>query len=329
MTNATQRRQAPQTVTEVVAGLGVDRVTPSPAPTGFQPLDTVLEGGFRTRELAIVGGLPGIGKTAVCMQWARHAAADGRRVVYACYEHDEATLLGRLLTLEVGDISAETDAASSRTRSAVRAVTRGEASLEDAVSDNLLLRAARDRLEDYADRLWLVRASGVDTGLEELDDMVDNCGPGTLLFVDYLQKIPIDSGQVGDVERATRLAEGLKELAYEREVAVIAIAAGDESGLQARRLRLHHLRGAAGLAYESDIVLMLNEKLLAVSKTHSAFDPLRAETFKNQVVLSVDKNRGGPAPIDMEFTKDLPHYRLDPAGGFVEDRLVDTVLYME
>ena len=83
------------------------------------------------------------------------------------------------------------------------------------------------------------------------------------------------------------------------------------------------------IAYEADIVLMLNEKALAVSKSHSAFDPLRAAEFNKQVVLSVDKNRGGPAPVDMEYTKDLAHFRLRPTGAIVEERLVDDLLYPE
>jgi replicative DNA helicase len=327
--NATEDRNTPRTIAEVVARLESGRVSASPVPSGFEPLDTVLEGGFRTRELVIVGGLPGIGKTAIALQWARHAASRERPVVYACYEHDEATLLGRLLTLEIGELSAGNSALSSLARSSVRAVTRGESRLEDELPGNVLLRAAYERLGDYAEQLQLVRASGVATGLEELDRMAARRGPGTVLFVDYLQKIPIDRNGSAEADAVTRLAEGLKDLSLERDIAIVAIVAGDESGLHARRLRLHHLRGAAGLAYEADIVLMLNEKALAVSKSHSAFDPLRAETFKNQVVLSIDKNRGGPAPVDMEFEKDLSHYRMEPSGGFVEDRLVDNLMHPE
>jgi len=325
----TQSTQAPRTVTEVAAGLAVDQDAASPVPTGFEPLDTALEGGFRTRELVIVGGAPGIGKTSVALQWARHAAAVGRAAVYACYEHDEATLLGRLLLQELGDLGGEDAPASHRTRSAVRAVTRGEARLEDELSDHPLLRAAYERLDDYAHRLWLVRASSIDTGLDELREMLAGYGRGAVLLVDYLQKIRSGVDTSTEVDRVAHLAGGLKELALDKDIAVVAVVAGDESALSARRLRLQHLRGSAGLAYEADIVLMLNEKALAVSKSHSAFDPVRAQTFNNQVVLSVDKNRGGPAPIDMEFTKDLAHFRLEPQGAIVEDRLVDSLLYPE
>ena len=74
---------------------------------------------------------------------------------------------------------------------------------------------------------------------------------------------------------------------------------------------------------------MLNEKALAVSKSHSAYDGVRAQEFTHQVVVSVDKNRGGPAPVEMEYAKDLAHFRLEPRGSIVEDRLVDTLLYPE
>ncbi len=329
MIDATQSTQAPRTVAEVAAGLGVGQDAASFVPTGFEPLDTILEGGFKTRELVIVGGLPGIGKTSIALQWARHAAAVGHAAVYACYEHDEATLLGRLLLQEVGNLGGGDAAASHRTRSAVRAVTLGKARLEDELSDDPLLRAAYERLDDYAHRLWLVRASGIDTGLDEIRELMAGYGRGAVLFVDYLQKIRSDVDTVSEVDRVAHLAGGLKELALDKDVAVVAVVAGDESALSARRLRLQHLRGSAGLAYEADIVLMLNEKALAVSKSHTAFDPVRAQTFTNQVVLSMDKNRGGPAPIDMEFSKDRAHFRFEPHGAIVEERLVDDLLYPE
>ncbi len=328
MIEAPRDLRSPMTVAEVVAGLDTSGEMSRPIPSGFEPLDSALEGGFRTRELTIVGGPPGVGKTSVALQWARQAAASGRAAVFACYEHDEVSLLGRLLAQEIGEIGDDAPA-SHYTRSAVRAVTRGEALLEEELSSDPLLRSAYSRLDDFAHRLWLLRASGITTSLSELEAIVDDFGSGTILFIDYLQKIPGGSDMLSESDRAIRLAEGLKELALDRDIAVVAIVAGDSSALSARRLRLQHLRGSAGLAYEADLVLMMNEKALAVSKSHSAFDPVRAQEFTSKVVLSIDKNRGGPAPIDLEFTKDLAHFRLEPMGSVVEDRLVDTLMYPE
>jgi len=327
MIEASHTKHTPRTVAEIAAGIVPGGDAALPIPTGFEPLDTALEGGFRPRELTIVGGGPGVGKTVATLQWARHAAATGRAAVFACYEHDEATLLGRLLMQEVGNLGGSARSAHE-TRSTVRAVTRGEVRLEEVAHD-ALLRAAYEGLDEYAHRLWLVRASGVDTTLNTLAEMADDFGRGSILFVDYLQKIPSSIPTANDAERASHLAAGLKELAMEREIAVVAVAAGDDSALSARRLRFAHLKGSAGLAYEADIVLMLNEKAMAVSKAHSAYDSVRAASFHDQIVLSIDKNRGGPSSIDMEFDKDLSHYRFSPQGAIVEDRLVDELLYLE
>jgi replicative DNA helicase len=328
MIDPTTRARWPRSVADVVAGLDVAAELSRPIPSGFEPLDTALEGGFRTRELAIVGGPPGIGKTSVALQWARHAATKGRAAVFVCYEHDEASLLGRLLAQEIGELSERDSPGSHYTRAAVRAVTRGEAVFEDELSSDLLLRSAYSRLDEFAHRLWLYRASGVTTTVKELEAIADDFGPGTVLFIDYLQKIPGNQSPK-EVDRIIRLAESLKELALDRDIAVVAIVAGSSAALAVRRLRLQHLRGAAGLAYEADVVLMLNEKALAVSKAHSAYDGVRAQEFAHQVVISIDKNRGGPAPVDLEFTKDLAHFRLEPQGDVVDDRLVDNLLYPE
>ena len=56
---------------------------------------------------------------------------------------------------------------------------------------------------------------------------------------------------------------------------------------------------------------------------------MRAETFKRKIVMSVEKNRGGPAAMDLEFTKDFGSYRFDPDGTFVTERLVDEILVEE
>jgi replicative DNA helicase len=334
MTNlrSTETNEMPtkaRTLAEVTASLGSNSGVAGTLPTGFEPLDSALEGGVKTRELTLVGGAPGVGKTAATVQWARNMAYAGFPVVYVCYEHDETALLGRLLALEVGNLNGGNGSgAVGGTREIVRQIVRGDRSLEYELSSNMLLRAAYGRLETYANNLALVRGSAIETGMESIDNYASAVGPGGALFVDYLQKIPGLPGST-DEEKVTHQAEGLKEFAMMYDVAVVAIVAGDQSGLNVRRLKMHHLRGAAGLAYECDLAIMLNEKYLAVSKRHSAHDPVRAEGFKRQVVFSIDKNREGQANLDLEFSKDFPHFRFDPHGGYVEDRLVDDLLYPE
>ncbi len=61
----------------------------------------------------------------------------------------------------------------------------------------------------------------------------------------------------------------------------------------------------------------------ATSPVHLAYDTTRIDEARNQVVVSVEKNRRGPTDINMEFTKDFANFRFDPKGSFVSDTLMD------
>jgi replicative DNA helicase len=319
----------PQTASEILDHLlHAERDVPgpmrAPIPTGFPLLDRLLDGGLRVHDLALIGGNPGVGKTVAALQMARSVARDGRHAVYVCYEHDPATLLGRLLAVELGELSTpELAPELDRLRKVVVDATAGYRDLAQVLADEPLVRRAQEELLGYSDRLLLVRGSGAHTDLPAIDALVHGLPGGSCLFVDYLQKVSVLPEPADEAEKVTRIAEGLKELALRHDVAVVALVAADRQGLDASRLRLHHLRGSSALAYECDVAIMLNDKHRAVSRVHLSYDPVRAETFKQQVVFSLEKNRGGPAMVDLEFRKDFLHYRFDPHGSYLTERLVD------
>ncbi len=323
------RRSAAQAATALLDDLseqartGQARPAP-PLPTGFRPLDQTLSGGIRPGELVLVGGHPGVGKTIATLQWARNMAWRGAAVLYACYEHEELDLLARLALLEAGEPDDQVRNPSARLRAAVTAVEAAGGALREHLHTGPVLGAVRERMDSYADRLWLARAIGSSTGVAELDEMVTAAAvPVQALFVDYLQKVSVRPDPGIEAERIIRVVEGLKDLALRRGIAVIAVAAADHVGGEDGRLRMSHLRGASALAYEGDIAVILNDKVNAVSKVHLAYDPVRAARFRDYVVFSLEKNRGGQAHLDMEFRKDFGRYRFDPEGAFVSERLVD------
>ncbi len=302
-----------------------------PVATGFRTLDRVLGGGLHPGELTLVGGVPGSGKTVVTLQWARNIAAAGGRAVYICYEHEEADLLMRLLALEMGELPDSEDPEIEALRADVqRAASSGGRSLGEILEAEGAARRAFERVEGYGERLWLLKAAGAHTGLDQLEEILSaHNGSRPVLFVDYLQKVAIHPEPPDEAEKVTRISEGLKDLALFQAAPIVCVVASDLDGLRSRRLRLHHFRGSSALAYESDVALVLNEKVNAVSKVHLAYDPLRAETFKSWVVFSVEKNRGGPNLVDLEFRKDFTHFRFDPEGGIVSEKLVDERIFAE
>lgn len=321
-------RTAAGVLADLEAGLLAERHAPALG-TGFEPLDTVMGGGIHPGDLTLIGGNPGIGKTILALQWARNWAASGTDVVFASFEHDERELLGRLLLLEIGNLAAAGQPSHAEVRRLVRQVITGAVPLDELLPGSDRLRSAANRLAQYADRLWLLGASSSTTDIAALADAVTaGRDAPAALFVDYLQKVAV-AGTIGNGRRTAAVAEALKDLALTEHVPVVAISAGADAGLEARRMRARHLLGSSFLAYEADAIVMLNDKFRAVSNVHTAYDPVGAETFRNQIVLTIEKNRAGPAPLDMEFTKDYEHYRLDPEGAFVSERLIDERFYVE
>lgn len=293
-------------------------------PTGFTPLDQELGGGLLPGTLTLLGGAPGAGKTITALQWARNTARAGRRCMYACYEHDNRELLLRLLALEAGAIQGDGDVGASDVGRALRKVAAGQQELSALISSEPVVAQAYEAVAAYGDKLWLVRASGLYHGVDELEAILNTADDvPAVLFVDYLQKMSVRPEPPDEAGKVTVIAEALKELALARRLAIVAIVAADRASLDAQRLRLHHLRGSSALAYESDVVILLNDKRRIVAKAHLAYDAVRAETYNHYVVFTIEKNRHGAAMIDVEFRKDFAAYRFEPTGRFVAERLVD------
>ena len=324
------RRTRVQTTAEVLEQLDTrlkshEETDVRSVPTGFDVLDDILGGGLHPGELLLLGGPPGVGKTIAALQWARQLARRGETALFVCYEHEPTTLLVRLLGLEIGEGGGDEKLAQGLTALLAEGDATGRG-LDELLRDHPSGSQALERLRSYADRLVMVRASGAHTTLEQIDELMREhsaAGTTSVLFLDYLQKIPMQPEPAEEAEKVTRTVEGLKDLALEHHMPVVLLSAVDSEGMRASRLRLFHLRGSSAIAFESDVVVMMNSKEKAVAKVHLTYDPVRARDFRNWVVFSIEKNRGGPNLLDLEYDKDFAHFRFDPDGGIVSEKLVD------
>lgn len=301
-------------------------------PTGFDPLDAYLGGGLRAGELTLIGGPQGLGKTTWALQMMRNMASAGSSVAYFSFEHDRQTLLERLICIESGERDGVEGLKLRQVRQALEAT---------GVKGDLASRLAKapggpdavKAVSAWASLVGLHRSNGATTSVEVISSFVEEAakkGDSPVVVVDYLQKVAVPKSDLAEAERVTVVVEGLKDIALQYAVPVVAIVAADREGISSgKRLRVHHLRGSSALAYEPDVVLILNDKFDVVARHHLVYDVGNAERFRDWAVLSVEKNRTGLDRIDLEFRKRFEQGRFESAGQAVSEQLTDERVFVE
>jgi replicative DNA helicase len=209
-------------------------------PTGFTQLDN-LTSGLQNSDLIILAGRPSMGKTALALNIARNAAVDGGvPVAIFSLEMSKEQLSLRMLC-------AEASIDSSRLRS-------GFFSMEDweRVTDAAgILSAAPIFIDDSASLSAMdVRAKARRLKMEK------NIG---LIIIDYLQLM---QGRAGAERRDLEISEisrGMKALAKEMSLPVIALSQLNRMLEQRtdRRPRLSDLRESGALEQDADVVAFI------------------------------------------------------------------------
>ena len=303
-------------------------------PTGFEALDIALSGGFRSGELVLLGGPQGLGKTAMALQMLRNTVVANRSAILFTYEHDAHSILERLIAIEAGAIAGTDAVGLSKIRAGFEARHSIAHSMVERFSGTVGGSEAVAALESYGDRLHVHTSSGSHTTLDEIRAAVAAVtlqdGRPPLVLVDYLQKVPVPGLAGGEDERVSVVVERLKDMALELQVPVLAIVAAEKGSLASgKRMRVHDLRGSSALAYESDVVLLLNDKYDIVAKHHLVYHLGNAERFRHWVVMSIEKNRNGADHLELEFQKRFEQGRFEPEGRVVEEQLIEERVYRE
>jgi replicative DNA helicase len=249
--------------------------------TGFKDLDQ-LTTGLQRSDLVIVAARPSIGKTSLALNFAEHAAVrEGKTVGVFSLEMSKEQLVLRLLS-SVANIDSQRlrtgfleEMDFTRLAPAMNTLAEAPVYIDDTPNITTMeLRTKARRLQ-------------AESGLD-------------MIIVDYLQLMTssLNNKDANRVQEVSEITRGLKALARELEVPVVALSqlSRQPEMRESREPRLSDLRESGSIEQDADLVMFLwREK-----ERGQEDNDTEGETIK----LKLAKHRNGPTGvIDLYFHK--------------------------
>ena len=239
--------------------------------TGFPSIDRVLGGGLRRRDLIVLGGDVGSGKSALALAIALRCASADVPVVFFSGEMDEDRIFERAMAIEG--------------RTPVDQIRRAEVSEETrgAVGSMAL------KLQDMPFHVHPLVGRQFDEALASAWQHKPQ-----LIVVDYLQLLPAPSDKLTQEEDNAAALRALKALALERDVACLLVAQlpRHEPGRPDPRPTLDDFGTLGSIKQHADIVLGLFREEM--------YNP--GGGVEGAAELIIAKNRNGPTGfVDLYF----------------------------
>jgi replicative DNA helicase len=236
---------------------------PDFVPSQWGSLNDFL-GGFRPGALYIIGARPAVGKSVVAVNMAYQLAGEGA-VSFHSLEMSKREIMNRLFA-SVCDVSMD--------------------HLENRTLTDLDWRRIAEKQNEMSRPIAIADKSGQTlVDVRAFARQVGKKQKLAAIVVDYLQLMQDTERGRNRYESVTAISNGLKILARDLEVPVIALAQLNR-GIEGRKDSapgLHDLRDSGAIEQDADVVILLNRE-------RSMTD---GEDERTKMVLHIAKNRHG------------------------------------
>ncbi|HEY4217599.1 MAG TPA: replicative DNA helicase [Gemmatimonadaceae bacterium] len=258
-------------------------------PTGFKDLDEMTSG-FQPADLIIVAARPSMGKTAFTLNIAQHAAIEkGTGVAFFSLEMSKESLVQRMLTSE-----ARIDAQRLR---------------KGMLRDDDFPRLARAAGILASAPVWIDDTPGM-TILEmrsKARRLKADADLG-MVIVDYLQLMAGPSNSENRQQEVSQISRGLKALAKELGVPVVALSqlsrAPEQRTGDNKRPQLSDLRESGAIEQDADLIMFLYRQ-----EFYDGPVDKDGNSLEGKAEVIVGKQRNGPIGIvNLHFHKQYTRF---------------------
>jgi replicative DNA helicase len=266
--------------------------------TGFRNLNDRTRG-FGKGDLVIVAARPAMGKTALVLNMALKAIERGEGVAFFSLEMPAEQLMLRML--------------SAKTSIPLQALRVGD--LRDEQWSQL--SAAVDEMSQrklFVDDGGYATIHHVRSKLRKLKSRHPEI---SIAIIDYLQLMSGDGGREGRQQEISEISRGLKQLARELQIPIVALSQLNRS-LESRdnkRPMLSDLRESGAIEQDADIILFVyrddvyreaqeKEREMKAKAEGKEFTSTFQKKSEEETELIIGKQRNGPTgTVDLVFQK--------------------------
>ena len=243
---------------------------PTGVKTGYNILDYVTHG-LQGSELILLAARPGVGKTALALNFAYNAASfnkDIKPIVVFSLEMAAKSLLERLLST-----AAEVNSSIIR---------KGNPNDEEYKN----LNEGSSRLRNLP--IYLDESAGITMAQVRSKCRKLKYDKGlSLVIVDYLQLVTVQNKRDNRYLEVSDISHELKALARELDVPVIALSQLSRES-EGKTPNLSDLRESGDLEQDADMVIFLYR-----DKENKLLPEMQSEDSKEEINVNIAKNRNG------------------------------------
>lgn len=249
--------------------------------TGFTDLDELLTGGPRDGALVIVAGRPSMGKSALAMNIATAVAQSGQTVLVLSQEMMNDDVLDREIA-QIGRVNLKH----------VIKATMNPLEWDGFAHANAKLADMPMYLDD-SEALTLMQVRSKARSIKRKHGL-------KLLVVDYLQLMSGDDDRKSRNQQIEEISRGLKSLAKELGIVIIALSQLSRNGANTARPKLSDLRDSGAIEQDADIVIFVHRDEVDNPHTH----------LKGFADVFVAKNRQGKVDdVLLEYDGPLTQFK--------------------
>ena len=267
-------------------------------PTGLTDLDEKL-GGLHKSDLVIIAGRPSMGKTALATNIAYHAAKNIQ------LKGEKSSIA--FFSLEMSSEQLSTRILSEQSRIKSNDIRRGKATEEEL---NRYIETSRDiyDLPLYIDETPAITISTLSNRARRIKRKFGL----SLIVVDYIQLMRTNSKKIdGRVQEISEITQGLKALAKELSVPVLALSQLSRAVEQRdeKKPQLSDLRESGSIEQDADVVLFVFREEYYEEKKQPKLGSIEHAEWQSKMSdiaglaeILIGKQRHGPTGnIQVEF----------------------------